>query len=447
MTAGGSNVRPGTTRLLRFALLLTLALTLTDAARAQSPKAWKKTATPHSEADSPGEAVEISLRYRDSRLQLVSVRRLKGYRKDTREPASSPYSLKILSQDGRELRTWRVETPSSTYGAPLRDESEVNGPHAQKHRSKMRSKKYSITINLPEGASRLQLVEDSSPIDEVAIPPVRRQGRKLESERIKGSEVKNAGEGPEASLFDRWLELAATTVADWVVGRAIAQTTQSQITLVFVGDQYPEGSDERFRSDVDRVVAQLIGIEPFAQRADAFEFVRVLDTPPLDCHYSPLNERLLVCDESKVVAAVNDADVAYDHIAVLVDSPTYGGSGGRLAVTYNGADAPLVFAHEWGHAFADLRDEYVQQIGDGVEAEQFSRNCYTGSARASQYHPGCDYRNWHRSSSTSIMRSLASSSFNQVSRDLIEERIDAYVGPPSDPPPTPAPPQAPFLMP
>ena len=77
-----------------------------------------------------------------------------------------------------------------------------------------------------------------------------------------------------------------------------------------------------------------------------------------DGHYCAYNiHRLLVVDTSKVFAAAAAAP-DWDQIFVLVNDPTYGGSGGAIAVASTHALAPDVIRHEYGHSFSDLADEY-----------------------------------------------------------------------------------------
>src|SRR5690606_11670561 len=57
----------------------------------------------------------------------------------------------------------------------------------------------------------------------------------------------------------------------------------------------------------------------------------------------------------------NDAALAPDtdgRVIVLVNDSKYGGCAGTFSVGYNGASMAEVQAHEWGHSFAGLADEY-----------------------------------------------------------------------------------------
>lgn len=69
-------------------------------------------------------------------------------------------------------------------------------------------------------------------------------------------------------------------------------------------------------------------------------------------------ERLICADDDSVYAAAQSVPW-YDEIVVLVNDPTYGGSGGDYFISYNGYWGPYVFMHELGHSFGDLADEYL----------------------------------------------------------------------------------------
>jgi hypothetical protein len=57
----------------------------------------------------------------------------------------------------------------------------------------------------------------------------------------------------------------------------------------------------------------------------------------------------------------------YDQVLIVVNSPYYGGSGGYYATTTLAASANEIVAHEIGHSFANLADEYY--AGDVYAAE------------------------------------------------------------------------------
>jgi hypothetical protein len=81
----------------------------------------------------------------------------------------------------------------------------------------------------------------------------------------------------------------------------------------------------------------------------------------LNSYYDKTTERLLVTDYSRVNSiirsSINEIGTRYYSI-VIVNCPKYGGSGGSIAVTYNGKSGYEVMVHEFGHTFPKLADEY-----------------------------------------------------------------------------------------
>ncbi len=67
--------------------------------------------------------------------------------------------------------------------------------------------------------------------------------------------------------------------------------------------------------------------------------------------------RLLTINTSKAQAAAVNAP-NWDKLVMLVNDPTYGGSGGSVAVASTNTSAAQVMIHEYGHSFTTLADEY-----------------------------------------------------------------------------------------
>ncbi|MBI5266674.1 MAG: hypothetical protein HY851_05515 [candidate division Zixibacteria bacterium] len=73
--------------------------------------------------------------------------------------------------------------------------------------------------------------------------------------------------------------------------------------------------------------------------------------------------RLLTINSQGLTRAINAANVyvgsgVWDAIFVLVNSTTYGGSGGTIAVSSVHPSASEIILHEYGHSYAGLADEY-----------------------------------------------------------------------------------------
>ena len=66
-------------------------------------------------------------------------------------------------------------------------------------------------------------------------------------------------------------------------------------------------------------------------------------------------------DTAKVLAAAA-ASPDWDHIVVIVNDTTYGGSGGSIATVSTNPTALSIAQHEYGHSFTGLSDEYSDAL-------------------------------------------------------------------------------------
>jgi hypothetical protein len=170
------------------------------------------------------------------------------------------------------------------------------------------------------------------------------------------------------------------STAEGVVGVQIAGDPAERLDLVFLGDGYTEAELPTFAADVQRVVDYLGSIEPYGAYTSLLNVWRV-EVPSVDdgvthdetgvvkntafgCYYGcGGTDRLVCCDENAVLDAASRIG-DYDGVMVLINDPTYGGSGGfTYAAAYTGyPDGVQVAAHELGHSLFYLRDEYSYGI-------------------------------------------------------------------------------------
>ena len=150
-----------------------------------------------------------------------------------------------------------------------------------------------------------------------------------------------------------------------------------KVDLVVLGDGYTTQEMDRFRTDIERIVAALFSVEPFASHKQDFN-VRAVNTPAEHSGISrpragvfrntPLGTRYNAFDLERYVLTFDDrawrdaaAAAPYDFVLILVNGREYGGGGihNLYAITAAGsASAPCLVAHEFGHHFAGLADEY-----------------------------------------------------------------------------------------
>ena len=214
---------------------------------------------------------------------------------------------------------------------------------------------------------------------------------------------------------------------------------RDHIDIAFIGERFSGAKGmKQFHSDSKAFQEHLLTFEPFRSYAGVFRFHDVENEDLLGCSYSG---RLVRCDNALAKRKIRAAKVPFDKLVVIVNSSVYGGSGGDISVSFNGARSEKVFVHEFGHSFGGLTDEYISHDGQGSQDNRVHANCFAGIPAAREWNPlvrladyrlGCAYSNWYRSSPGSIMLSLNFNFFNPVSqlilRNAIEGRLSGRIG-------------------
>ncbi|RJO66542.1 MAG: hypothetical protein C4523_12195 [Myxococcales bacterium] len=148
----------------------------------------------------------------------------------------------------------------------------------------------------------------------------------------------------------------------------------NRVDLVILGDGYTASEQDAFRDDALGLMGYFFSSTPFAEYRVQYNVHIVYVISPesgadhpsrgiyrdtaLNATYEFADlDRFLVVDEEKALIAALDA-AALDYVFVLVNDAEYGGSGGTLAVTSVHEQAPEILAHEVGHMFGELADEY-----------------------------------------------------------------------------------------
>jgi len=168
----------------------------------------------------------------------------------------------------------------------------------------------------------------------------------------------------------------------------------NRIDLVFIGDGYTVNDTAKFKADVDTMINYLFTkISPYTEYSPYFNvhIIKVISqesgidhlgspkNTALGCYYYCSGvARLVCCDWDTIYAIASTATPYYDKLCVLVNDPVYGGSGGDIAVSYNGFPywGKHVFNHEFGHSFGFLLDEYLYSSQAGSVS---GCNCDTDS--------------------------------------------------------------------
>jgi len=147
------------------------------------------------------------------------------------------------------------------------------------------------------------------------------------------------------------------------------------INLVMLGDGFLESELATFRDYAEDYLNLLFTVDPYSRYRNFFNTFSIsvpsneqgaaTDPSSLIDNYfgSTFNyagiQRLLVPTNNTAVSNVLANNFPeYDQVFMLVNSSTYGGSGGWVATASLHVDSKEIALHELGHSFADLADEY-----------------------------------------------------------------------------------------
>jgi len=228
---------------------------------------------------------------------------------------------------------------------------------------------------------------------------------------------------------------------------------------VFLADGYRLEERDSFLADIEENLAHMEQVEPYSRYmplvnvwalflpsaesgADHLE----LDPPtyadtPLGCHYGAYGiDRLLDCDGDAVLAASSHAP-GEDVRIVLVNDPTYGGSGAAaFAVSFNGKEMVQAVAHEMAHSDGNLADEYDYGMhsSEGLWGTEFP-NCSASpdptpwehwilaeSDGVGAFSP-CSYSDYFRPTDEACMMNILQDTFCVVCRESLVRTIYGHL--------------------
>jgi len=152
------------------------------------------------------------------------------------------------------------------------------------------------------------------------------------------------------------------------------------VDLVFVAEGYRSEEFDKFKKDAQHFVDYLFTVEPFTTMKQRFNISgvfrpsaqsgvdipvqRVYKNTAVDASYDTLGAgAYLTVFDNKAMRDIA-GKVPYDHVIVLANSTKYGGSGFYNSYTLFTSDnkrSEEIFTHEFGHGFAGLADEYINE--------------------------------------------------------------------------------------
>jgi hypothetical protein len=198
----------------------------------------------------------------------------------------------------------------------------------------------------------------------------------------------------------------------------------------------PSGYDnyEEFKKDARKLVGEknsVLNREPFKTNGNEFSFSLVNTKKDLECEIDCLGIDSAVCCSNEIV--IEEASQChFDSVIVLLNDNRFcASSSGYAKVCAKDSLAGGALAHEIGHTFGGLADEYVYKDAFGdyeIPEDYISRvNCDSECNRWKEYtdecYEGCTSSSFYRSSETSLMRSVNEDEFNEVSRNHMTELI------------------------
>lgn len=245
-------------------------------------------------------------------------------------------------------------------------------------------------------------------------------------------------------------------------------STEKFINLVFLGDGYEAQDMGSYVSDVQNASDYLFTITPFKEYRDYFNVFAikvpsaqtgtdhpgtatdvtepVIPVENVNTHFDGTFDffsihRLLVATNYGSINSVivNNAPFS-DQTIILINSEEYGGSGGGNAVSSVHSFAPEIVAHEMGHSFGGLSDEYY--AGDFYAGENINMTRETDPTKVKwkdwigeqgvgiyQHCCGDNSAEWYRPHESCKMRALGPDfPFCPVCREAITERIHNLFG-------------------
>ncbi|MBC7884394.1 MAG: T9SS type A sorting domain-containing protein [Saprospiraceae bacterium] len=170
------------------------------------------------------------------------------------------------------------------------------------------------------------------------------------------------------------------------------------INIVIMGDGYTATEQAKFRADASSLSTYLFNQPPWSNYKSFFNIFAIEAISEQsgtkhpytasDCSsaspmvpvtdpntifgvtfdYANIHRLVVPTNYQNIVNTLISNFPKYDQVIILANSPYYGGSGGSYATSTTGSSSFEVTAHELGHSFAFLADEYY--AGDSYASER-----------------------------------------------------------------------------
>jgi hypothetical protein len=240
-----------------------------------------------------------------------------------------------------------------------------------------------------------------------------------------------------------------------------------RINLVFMGDGYTSAQIPLFLSDVTSTYTYLLNTSPFNNYKNYFNvFAIKCESPqsgvshpaiatdvtepvmPVSAVANSFNTRFDNYGTHRLIYSMNSSAVystlssyfpSYDQVVILGNSPEYGGAGGAYAVSSTHTSSKEIVAHEMGHSFAGLADEYWAGAVFATEKPNMTAEPSSANVKWAQwvglnsigvypYGTASPDNSWFRPHQNCKMRFL-NQPFCSVCKETIIEKIHSLTNP------------------
>ena len=162
----------------------------------------------------------------------------------------------------------------------------------------------------------------------------------------------------------------------------------------------------------------LLSVSPFKDNKQAFNFYYIDSFTPSCELYQDI---ALFCYSKDLM--IKASSCPNDYIVVIQENETHIRSSSYMNVlSINSASPISVFAHEFGHAFANLAEEYIP-----ADIPRGSKNCVKkcdAFTNSDGCFGGCSVSEYYRSIENGIMRTLYTTKFGSFNEFLLSQKID-----------------------
>ncbi|MBO7438724.1 MAG: hypothetical protein J6U21_03490 [Bacteroidales bacterium] len=211
--------------------------------------------------------------------------------------------------------------------------------------------------------------------------------------------IRNYGAGHADTLFNVSVGLPKPPLHDcerpeYEVVTLHAAITRRCIDIVFLPEGYTENEMDKFLEATKKMTKGLFEYEPFSHHFKSISISAVLAPSPesgidipsegieretlMDFSYDTFGIERYIGTRNYWAVSRLASNTRWDHAIILVNSDRYGGGGiFNYYSVFPGGNPQVteLFIHEFGHAFANLPDEYEEPGNPIVPNRESDRDC------------------------------------------------------------------------